>query len=152
MQVVSTLAEFHLCHHLDASKGLEIIARILDKSSAETNGLVGFAPGIEPDLDDSAKASIIMSLSGKAGFSKAIVKEFDTPRSLKTYRGERNPSVSANCNALLSLLVDRTEFEGKAATIKKIVAFIFDSWAEGKGEIKDKWVRISRNLTVFFTA
>jgi hypothetical protein len=129
----------------------EIIAHILDKSGADATGLVGFAPGIEPDLDDSAKASIITSFSGKAGSSEAIAKEFDSPHSLKTYRGERNPSVSTNCNALLSLLVDETEYEGKSATIKKIVAFIFDSWTEGEGEIKDKWVRIALKSNGVFT-
>jgi hypothetical protein len=81
-----------------------------------------------------------MSLSGKQGCSEVIVKEFSTPRCLKTYRGERNPSVSANCNALLSLLVDEAEYESKVVTMEKIITFVYDSWMKGKCEVKDKWV------------
>jgi hypothetical protein len=103
------------------------------------------APGIEPDLDDSAKASIVLSLAGKSGFSSSIVKEFDAATCLKTYRGERDPSVSANCNALMSLLLDPHEYVGKSAIIEKIVDFIFAEWAASKGKIKDKWVCRSLN-------
>lgn len=135
--------EFHLCDDQDAFDALDIVGRRLGASNESTLPLVGFSPGIEQDLDDSAKASIIMSLSGKLGSSQVILEEFSAPHSLRTYRGERNPSVSANCNALLSLLVDTAEYEGKSATIQKIVKFIYDSWMEVKGEIKDKWVSVT---------
>ena len=64
------------------------------------------APGIEADLDDSSKASIVFSLLGRKGFSEDIVKHFDAKICLKTYISERTPSVSANCNALLNILLD----------------------------------------------
>ena len=97
-------------------------------------------PGVEPDLDDSAKASIILSLSGKLGFSEDIVRCFDAPTALKTYRIERDPSISANCNALLSMVLDKSDYPSKGITIEKIVSFIYDSWRDTEGPIKDKWV------------
>ncbi|KAL8687225.1 MAG: hypothetical protein Q9218_006544 [Villophora microphyllina] len=96
-------------------------------------------PGIEPDLDDCAKASIILSLSGKSGFSESIVRHFDAPRCLKTYPAERDPSVSANCNALLSMLLDNGNYSSKVEMIGRIAVFVCDSWTESKGAIKDKW-------------
>ena len=36
------------------------------------------APGLEPDLDDSAKSSIILSLLGGKGFTSHIVEYFDS--------------------------------------------------------------------------
>ena len=97
-------------------------------------------PGIEPDLDDSAKASIILSLSGKLGFSEDIVRSFDAPKALKTYRIERDPSISANCNALLSMVLDKSDYPSKGMTIEKVVSFICDGWMDTEGSIKDKWV------------
>ena len=96
--------------------------------------------GIEPDLDDSAKASIILSLSGELGFSEDIARSFDAPKALKTYRIERDPSISANCNALLSMVLDKSEYPSKGTTIEKIVSSICDSWMNTEGSIKDKWV------------
>lgn len=98
------------------------------------------ADGIEPDLDDSAKASIILSIGGKTGFSEAIVREFDSTRCLTTYHGERDPSVTANCNALVSLLYDDSSFEAKQFTMEKIINFIITEWSVLGGKIKDKWV------------
>jgi hypothetical protein len=98
------------------------------------------APGIEPDLDDSAKASIILSLLGEDGFAHAIVEEFDGLQCLRTYQGERDPSVSANCNALMSVLLDGSDFPSKTATMEKIITFLYDVWVSNKGKIEDKWV------------
>ena len=135
----------------------ELVLEIIDEARSMNGGLVGFSmlpfnlkhricvdeqlgSGIEPDLDDSAKASIIPSLSGKLGFSEEIVKGFDAPKALKTYRRERDPSISANCNALLSMVLDKSEYASKGATIEKIVSFICDSWMDTEGSTKDKWV------------
>ncbi|PVH92483.1 hypothetical protein DM02DRAFT_575678 [Periconia macrospinosa] len=137
--VVSTLAEYGLLDCIMGSEKLHVVLKAIESSRSNTNGLVGFAPGIEPDLDDSAKASIVLSLAGKSGFSSRIVEEFDAARCLKTYRGERDPSVSANCNALLSLLLDSDDYTGKAGTIEKLVEFILAEWVTSNGRVKDKW-------------
>ncbi|KAF2018551.1 hypothetical protein BU24DRAFT_458311 [Aaosphaeria arxii CBS 175.79] len=137
--VVSTLAEYGVWNNVKGTKKLDTILQAIEDTRSITKGLVGFAPGIEPDLDDSAKASIVFSLAGRPGFSAVIVEEFDSERCLKTYRGERDPGVSANCNALMSLLFDTHEFKGKTETIAKVVDFIIAQWTAGGRAIKDKW-------------
>lgn len=133
------------------------MVKAVEESRSKSKGLVGFgeidlskheatvvltcrAPGIEPDLDDSAKASILLSLAGKSGFSSSIVKEFDAATCLKTYRGERDPSVSANCNALMSILLDSHDYAMKDPTIEKIVRFVLAEWNASGGSMQDKWV------------
>ncbi|ORY03146.1 hypothetical protein BCR34DRAFT_492590 [Clohesyomyces aquaticus] len=145
--MTSTFAEFSMCNNSYTSQALELVSGILERPGSSSTSLIGFAPGIEPDLDDSAKASIVMSLSGTLGFSEAIINNFNSSRCLKTYSGERDPSVSANCNALMSILVDQAEYEGKVAIIEKIVTFICASWVEAKGTINDKW-NLSPHYTV----
>ena len=98
------------------------------------------APGIEPDLDDSAKASIVLSLSGGIGFTRRMVEYFGSSECLKTYSAERHPSVSANCNALLSIILDLEEYPIKMATIEKVTTFICDKWWDSCGSLDDKWV------------
>ena len=136
----------------------ELVLEIIDEARSTNGGLVGFSmlslnlkyqscineqlgPGIVPDIDDSAKASIVLSLSGKPGFSEDIVRSFDAPKALKTYRIERDPSISANCNALLCMVLDKSDYPSKSMTIEKVVSFICDSWMDTEGSIKDKWVR-----------
>lgn len=157
LKVASTLLEAGLGIQTYHGAPCELVLGMIDEARSTNGGLVGFSnlslslehrmcvnsqlgPGIEPDLDDSAKASIILSLSGKLGFSKDIVRSFDAPKCLKTYRIERDPSISANCNALLSIILDKNDYPSKGTTIEKIVNFIYDSWMDTEGSIKDKWV------------
>ncbi|KAL8825031.1 MAG: hypothetical protein Q9191_004664 [Dirinaria sp. TL-2023a] len=113
----------------------------LEHSRKTGKGLVGFAPGIEPDLDDSAKSSTIFSLLGRQGFSGRIVEHFDSSQCLKTYRAERNPSVSANCNALLCILLDSEDYPSKYANLSPFYAAmlmtqslveLLQRWKDGK--------------------
>ena len=101
------------------------------------------APGIQPDLDDSAKTSIIFSFLGRPGFTELITKHFDSPKCLKTYSAERNPSVSANCNALLSIVLDTEEYQSKNAAMTLVINFICDSWWHTSGSLGDKWVKLT---------
>ena len=137
--VASTLLETGVWGAEDLNNSYKkMVLSALDES--RQSGLVGFAPGIEPDLDDSAKASIIFSLLGRSGFTSQIVEIFDSTQCLKTYRVERNPSVSANCNALLSIVVDSDQYPSKIETIEKVAAFICNSWWSSSGMLNDKWV------------
>ncbi|KAI4118551.1 MAG: hypothetical protein LQ345_001436 [Seirophora villosa] len=140
--VVSTLLEAGLwTKNLEKQYAAKILTMLGD-SRQLGNGLVGFAPGIEPDLDDSAKSSIIFSLLGRRGFSGQVVEHFDSTRCLKTYKGERNPSLSANCNALLSVLLDLDDSRSNQslyAPIEKVALFICDSWWNTSGPLDDKW-------------
>lgn len=106
------------------------------------------APGIEPDLDDSAKSSIIFSLFGRPGFTAHTVEHFDSSKCLKTYIAERNPSISANCNALLSIVLDSEEYQSKTPTIEKVTAYVCNSWWDTDGSLDDKWVSLPSTLMI----
>ncbi|KAI4086884.1 MAG: hypothetical protein LQ344_007210 [Seirophora lacunosa] len=169
--VVSTLLEAGLWTKDLKDQYAAKILTMLEDSRKLGKGLVGFgestgfgvrndwsgksdqietAPGIEPDLDDSAKSSIIFNLLGRRGFSSQVVEHFDSTRCLKTYKGERNPSLSANCNALLSILLDLDDsrsYQSLYPPSEKIALFICDSWWNTSGPLDDKW-----NLSPFYPA
>jgi hypothetical protein len=67
------------------------------------------------------------------------VEHFDSKSCLKTYHAERNPSLSANCNALLSLLLDPQVYDSKDVTIEKLTRFICEQ-SKRSGTLEDKWV------------
>ena len=139
--VVSTLLEARVWVTKDRTEIYKnLILSALDASIQAGKGLVGFAPCIEPDLDDSAKASIIFSLLGRPGFTSRIVKFFESTQGLKTYRAERNPSVSANYNALLSIVLDSDEYPAKTGVIEKVTVFICNTWWSSSGTLSEKWV------------
>ena len=98
------------------------------------------APGIEPDLDDSSKTSIVLSFCGRPGLTSRIMDHFDSEDCLKTYRSERNSSVSANCNALFALLVDQTSSSSRIKMIEKVVSYLCERWTSANGWLDDKWV------------
>lgn len=145
--IASTLLETGVWRAEDLSDPYrKSVLRVLDESRQAGKGLLGFAPGIEPDLDDSAKASIVFSLLGRPGFTSRVVEFFDSTECLKTYRAERNPSVSANCNALLSIVLDSDEYPSKIGTIEKVVAFTCNNWWSSSGLLNDKWVEPPSSL------
>lgn len=69
----------------------------------------------------------------------AMVDEFDTPTHFKTFAGERDPSLSANCNALLAL-VHQKDMLSYSTQIQKAAKFLCDHWWNADGSVKDKWV------------
>jgi hypothetical protein len=69
----------------------------------------------------------------------AMVKEFETSTHFKTYAGERDPSLSANCNALLAL-VHQKELLEYSTQIQKVTKFLCDYWWDADGAVQDKWV------------
>ena len=62
------------------------------------------APGLLADADDTAKTIIALSYLGREVRPDRLISEFDNGSFFFTYKGERNPSVSTNCNVLLALL------------------------------------------------
>ena len=54
---------------------------------------------------------------------------------------ERNPSFSANCNALLAILMEPfSELHNFKSTIEKIANFLCSTWATSPSLTSDKWV------------
>jgi hypothetical protein len=69
-----------------------------------------------------------------------MIAEFDGEGHFKTFTGERNPSFSANCNALVALLYT-PDPDVYIDQVSKTVSFLCEAWWEGA--INDKWVGTS---------
>ena len=98
------------------------------------------APGIQPDVDDSANASIILNLLGRPGLSRQIRERFEGDTHFKTYEGEVGESPSANCNVLLALLLNLQHDPGAIPAVGKTVKYLASTWFSTNGSIMDKWV------------
>ncbi|KAL9097265.1 MAG: hypothetical protein Q9165_000692 [Trypethelium subeluteriae] len=74
----------------------------------DSKGVVGFAPGFEADLDDTSRANIALKIIGEDLLLENLVSRFSNGvhRPFRTYDGERDPSFTANCNALIAILLD----------------------------------------------
>lgn len=100
--------------------------------------MLGIAPGMLPDADDTAKTIITLSQLGIDTDPSQMVRHFRTKQEhFSTYPGERNASFSANCNVLQALL-HSTNVENHTKEISGITAFLCDSW--WAGATHDKWV------------
>jgi hypothetical protein len=105
------------------------------------------APGVAPDADDTAKALLFLLQLNHPVDVKAMLSYFSSKGGhLVTYLGERNPSFSANCNVLMTLL--HLKSPGSVATeICSITKFLCNSWWQGS--FSDKWVgEKPRNLYI----
>ena len=99
------------------------------------------APNYEADVDDTAKTITSLTLLGYQITPMSMIEAFETETHFKTYAGERDPSFTANCNALLALLC-QPEPAAYCSQIHKITCFLVDYWWRSEGTIKDKWVRL----------
>ncbi|OJJ82720.1 uncharacterized protein ASPGLDRAFT_59136 [Aspergillus glaucus CBS 516.65] len=102
------------------------------------NGIIGFAPSLQADADDTAKALISVSMLGDPVPATGLLSEFEGKTHFRTYQGERDPSFTANCNALLALL-SQPDLPALAPQIEKATTFLCDTWWEADGHIGDKW-------------
>ena len=70
----------------------------------------------------------------------SLLKRFERDHHFVTYVGERNPSLSANCNVLLSLL-HASEPGQYTKQIQLTARYICDCWSTNQDHVRDKWVR-----------
>ncbi|KAL9040190.1 MAG: hypothetical protein Q9180_002063 [Flavoplaca navasiana] len=129
---------------------LEILAACLESSMRLGNGLVAFAPGLVPDADDTSQAIKVLRLLGKPTPIQPMIAEFEAPDHFKTYAFERDPSFSANCNVLISLLSDENQLGEHRMHIQKTIAFLRDTWWNSDQKILDKWVRNTMSSRTLF--
>ncbi|KAJ5921344.1 terpenoid cyclases/Protein prenyltransferase [Penicillium verhagenii] len=109
---------------------------ILKTITAQQNGLIGWAPGIMPDPDDTARVLMTINFLGSQVDFTPMVTKFRSHPCFKTYEMERNPSLSANCNVLLALVSS----DNPGAYVEEITAvlnYLLGAWK--KGNLSDKW-------------
>jgi len=120
------------------SPELTKMTEVLQASFEKENGALGFAPFFEPDVDDTAKTISTLSMLGQPVSAARMIEVFEADSHFRTYAGERDPSFTANCNALLALL-HQPDVSQHASQVLKISKFLNDYWWNADGRIKDKW-------------
>ncbi|PCG89958.1 Terpenoid cyclases/protein prenyltransferase alpha-alpha toroid [Penicillium occitanis (nom. inval.)] len=133
--VLSTLLESGFTTSQLGETEVSRIADFLETELAQGNGLAGFAPGMLPDADDTAKAIVALRLLNRPVTSEKMIEAFETTEKFKTYLLETTTSISANCNVLKALLYS----EGSTNTGKmlKVLEFVCQTWYDGT--MHDKW-------------
>lgn len=97
------------------------------------------APRLGADVDDTAKGIISLEELGYRVDPEKMIKEFESETHFRTYSLERDPSFTANTNALLALL-HRQDASRFSSQIIKAAEFLCKYWWDSDGEIRDKWV------------
>lgn len=120
---------------LDVHEKNQLASRF-ERALEEQSGLVGFAPGILEDADDTARSLMALRCLDKSQSARRLIEMFQTADHIRTYRLEGSPSFSANCNVLLALL---GEAPGalEQENIGKALVFLLE--LEESGPIYDKW-------------
>ncbi|KAB8291055.1 hypothetical protein EYC80_009744 [Monilinia laxa] len=115
---------------------LDAIKDLLKVALENQGGIVGFAPGFLADADDTAKSISVLSKLGYNAPIEPMLTRFEAHSCFLTYHGERNQSISANCNVLMCLL-QSPQPSAYAAQISKCTTYIIDICMTGN--MQDKW-------------
>ncbi|KAI6355127.1 hypothetical protein MCOR25_008332 [Pyricularia grisea] len=114
------------------------IGQMLTEALETGHGVVGFAPTIMADVDDTAKTLSAINHLGIPRSAAKMIENFETKTHFRTYPSERDSSFSANCNVLLALL-HQPEPAESVDQISKVLGFLCNVWWKTNGPIKDKW-------------
>ncbi|KAF7862707.1 hypothetical protein EAF04_007580 [Stromatinia cepivora] len=146
--VVSTLLKSGYAPEELGEYNLGILVNHLERELGAREGIIGFAPSLLPDTDDTAKCILTLRLLGRPVSVQQMIANFEVQSHFQTYALERNGSISANCNVLNALL--HIEKPNKyIGQILSTVDFLCNSWSAGK--IDDKW-NLSRQYSMMLLA
>jgi hypothetical protein len=136
--ILSTLLRAGFTPSELSSPELDKMKDLLVRNYRAANGALGLAPGIEPDVDDSAKAITTINLLGGSEDAARLCEVFEKETHFRVYPGERDSSFSANCNVLAALL-HQPDTQKYSAQISKVAKFICEKRWRADGDIDDKW-------------
>lgn len=111
--------------------------------------MVGFAPGILEDADDTARVILALQLLGKDVHLNQMIQIFQSDVCFRTYEMEQHPSFSANCNVLLAMLGSNSVDE-YTTKIEKVLHFLFAKWEND--DVFDKWNLAPQYSSMLFSA
>ncbi|KAJ7844422.1 Ent-kaurene synthase [Mycena olivaceomarginata] len=119
-------------------RSLSQISAILEEGIEAGNGIIGFAPGVGEDADDSAKVLTALHYLGIHKPVTTLCDAFELESHFQCYPYERNASISVQCNVLSALLENggRLSLSGP---ILKTANFISETWWTTNSEMRDKW-------------
>ncbi|KAL8679406.1 MAG: hypothetical protein Q9186_004317 [Xanthomendoza sp. 1 TL-2023] len=136
--VLSTLLLARFTTESLGEMNISTLAKYMEEALEHGKGNVGFAPEVMADADATARVQLALSLLGRdPGVSMQMVSRFSCTTHFQTYPGERDSSVSANCNILMALL-HCMEPEVHETSIINATDFVCGSWDQIA--YKDKWV------------
>lgn len=128
------------------TRTLQSAAEFLQDCLQIESGVTGFAPCVEPDADNTAKAISALCLLGQTVSPQGLVVRYETREFFKTYTQDRNPSFRTNCQVLKALLDLLPGDTGQMPQINKLVTFICNCWWTTNGRIEDQSVRSTCSL------
>ncbi|PTB66981.1 Ent-kaurene synthase [Trichoderma citrinoviride] len=115
---------------------VRVVTEYLRRAIGAQGGVLGFAPTLLPDADDTAVSLLALTALGVHVDRAPLIWNFESSTRFKTYQLERTPSVSANCNVLLALLTAQ-DVDQYVPQIEKAVKFLCSTWNANK--LQDKW-------------
>ncbi|KAJ4150431.1 hypothetical protein LMH87_011181 [Akanthomyces muscarius] len=121
-----------------ASPELNSMTEMLLQTYEESEGVVGLAPGIEADVDDTAKLITTLGYLGETVQPQRLIEVFEVQTHFRVYQHERDASFSANCNALIALL-HPGHCDMYCAQIRKLAEFLCNRKWNADACIRDKW-------------
>ena len=81
-----------------------------------------------------------LNLAGDEASIEPCINQFDAGSHFRTYPKERNASISANCNVLVSICHISSLQQHHVFQIEKTASLLCDYWWQHTGETYDKWV------------
>ncbi|KAI0837753.1 hypothetical protein F5Y06DRAFT_270158 [Hypoxylon sp. FL0890] len=126
-------------------ENVEAIKEVLKSAFRLGSGLVGFAPSLEPDADDTAKSITLLNMLDVPTSATPLIEKYCTGNYFGTYAGERDASISTNSNALIAMCMSPDAKHHKSIIIL-VAKFLCKKWWRDPNRILDKW-----NLSPYYT-
>lgn len=138
---ITTLLENGFTHKDLGIGTLGTAAKFLEDCLHLESGVTGFAPYVQPDADNTAKAISSLCLLGQPASPRGLMARFEGRDYFKTYDQDSSPSFTTNCHVLKALLDLLPGNREQISQIDKTVKFLCDCWWTTNGRIRDQSVR-----------
>lgn len=113
-------------------------AEFLESCLALESGVTGFAPYVDSDADNTARAISTLARLGKPHSAQGLIIRYETREFFKTYTQDRSPSFRTNCLVLKAFLdLVPSNRDEQITQITKTVKFITNTWWTTNGLIED---------------
>ena len=119
---------------------LNIAADFLQDCLQLEGGVIGFAPYVESDADNTARTISALALLGRSASPKGLIKRFEAPEYFKTYAQDKSPTFRTNCHVLKALLDLVPKNSEQMPQVQKTVTFLCNYWWTTNGRIEDQSV------------
>ncbi|KAI9041321.1 terpenoid cyclases/Protein prenyltransferase [Aspergillus affinis] len=129
--ILSTLLESGFSTDQLGQTSIEKLTGFMEEILDERDGVCGFAPGILPDADDTAKSIFSLNSAGRAVGCDKLIETFNAQKHFKTYDLEVTHSFSVNCNVLKAMLV-AGDVIGHLDHIFTVLRYLCQNWHNGQ--------------------